>query len=222
MTERVPVLGAGRLVTNIDQAHISWLQEQLLKETGGSLESETIESIFNPVDGLHAGIIGKIEFLRLQAWLGEHRLGEAEVDQLAGDIEEALEESPKDRTVDTLPVHFHRWGKDSRFVLSLADSTGVRSERSAATEAVLKFLELDELPRDIWAPDIRKTTQVWLAFSENAEQAALLTSLGSIIEKTIRHPEEEHFPQSIKLGKIEVPTSKKQLWKSTRRQTYAE
>lgn len=219
--ETVPVLGVGRRVDNIEQKHIDPLQARLFEEMGGSRESfEVIEGLFNPLEDLHTAIIAKQEFLRLQLWLGEDRLDADDVEALADHVADELAASPRRRSVDTLPVDFHRWGDGSKYVLSIAPSIGVVAERSVAQRAIMEFLhlEIEDMPGNIWYTDPHKATRVWLARSYNAEEVALLTRLGGLIAEGIEKGDPRpSMPAKTKLGKIETLPSEKEVPKRRRR-----
>lgn len=203
MSEAIPVLSLGRQVENIDQEHIDTLKDRLLEGTNGSATAEeAVQNVVNGAASLHAGIIAKGEFTRLQHKLGEDRLDDEQVTELEARLEEAFSGAPKTIDVATLPVKLERWGELPKLYLRIAKSQQVTKERYIAQTLIRNFLG-PERAEVHWYARTKRITPVWLAASRTREELSQLKRLGVIVEKGIIGPEDERpLPSVTKLGKV--------------------
>jgi hypothetical protein len=211
MSENVPLIGVGRLVSNITSEQITALKSGLMEGADDpSTMRGTLQRMFEPMNRLRAPIIPRYEFMALQRRLGTEMLDEEGVADLAECLEDELIGSIETREVAALPVHIHRAGNGSKYALAVGESVGMVRERVLARQVIGDFVG-QHLPRGMWLSNDAKITQIVLASSETAKEADLLSRLGPVIEKEVSSPEKSSFPASILLGQVGVQRSTRPL-----------
>jgi hypothetical protein len=205
MPEAISVLTVRRPVQNITQERIDTLGGYLLERTDSSAEAlETVQGLLNPADKMHAAIIAKGEFLRIQRKLGEDRLDDDRVEELEARLEEAFSDHPETLDTETLPVQQQHWGEVPKLMLTIAKSVAVARERRLAQDVIFSFTGMERGSRG-WFGRSKKITPVRLAVSETSKELSLLNRLKVIVEEGTSDPEEERpLPTSTKLGKVKT------------------